>query len=174
MPVIKYRDKDGNINKLPLIVRTDDTLSDTSTNAVQNRVVKNAIDKIKTVDVTDTTPDKSAVMWIDPSENYGEVFNAAQGTPLIADTVDKMTDTSRLYILTTDQHIYYYNGTTWVDSGMIYSGITTVKQTPGESTTEIMSQKAVTDEVDTVRQRLGGLTFTIKENGLLNISITTE
>lgn len=38
--------------------------------------------------------------------------------PLVASTISGMTDTSRIYVLTTDGHWYYWNGTQWTDGGV--------------------------------------------------------
>lgn len=40
------------------------------------------------------------------------------GTPLVASDVSKMTDTSHVYVNTTDGYWYYYNGTNWVQGGV--------------------------------------------------------
>lgn len=40
------------------------------------------------------------------------------GTPLVVNSVDQMTDTSRNYINTTNGHWYYYNGSSWADGGL--------------------------------------------------------
>lgn len=44
MPVVKYKDSRGQIKKVPLVLPLDDALSSSSTNGVQNRVIKEALD----------------------------------------------------------------------------------------------------------------------------------
>lgn len=45
-------------------------------------------------------------------------INALQmGTPLVANSILEMTDTTKPYVLTTDGKWYYYNGTSWVIGG---------------------------------------------------------
>ena len=39
-----------------------------------------------------------------------EVQSLASGSPLVASSISDMTDTSRVYVNTTDGHWYYYNG----------------------------------------------------------------
>ena len=39
--------------------------------------------------------------------------------PTFVDSVDKMTNTKLVYVLSTNGHIYYYNSV-WVDSGLVY------------------------------------------------------
>lgn len=127
MAVIKYKDEHGNTHTMPLIVPMDSALSSTSTNGVQNKVVKAAIDNA--------------------------IAGLAEATPVIVNSTSGMTDNSKIYVLTTDQHIYYHNGSEWVDSGMEYTGATVVQET-GDSTTNVMSQKAVTDELDGLKEDL--------------------
>lgn len=48
-----------------------------------------------------------------------EVVNSlASGSPLVASSVSEMTDTTRVYVNTTDGHWYWYNGSNWVDGGV--------------------------------------------------------
>lgn len=61
-----------------------------------------------------------------------KVNNMINFTPSVASNMSDMTDTSKVYILTTDGHWYYYNGTSWV-SGGLYQGITV----PNDSITPI-------------------------------------
>lgn len=49
------------------------------------------------------------------------VDSAVSGSPLKAATTADMTDTSRIYVLATDGHWYYYNGSAWTDGG-VYQG----------------------------------------------------
>ena len=42
----------------------------------------------------------------------------ASGSPLVASSVSEMTDTTRVYVNTTDGHWYFYNGTNWEDGGV--------------------------------------------------------
>ena len=42
----------------------------------------------------------------------------SSGTPLVASSMNDMIDTSRIYVLTTNGHWYWYNGTSWQDGGV--------------------------------------------------------
>lgn len=46
-----------------------------------------------------------------------KVDNISTGKPLVASSTSGMTDTTRIYVNTTDENWYYYNGTTWVIGG---------------------------------------------------------
>ena len=63
-------------------------------------------------------------------ENYAQnYYNSLQhqidslssGSPLVASSVNEMTNTSRVYVNTTDGKWYYYNGTSWVAGGTYQS-----------------------------------------------------
>lgn len=45
-------------------------------------------------------------------------------TPQVVSSVSAMTDTSKIYVLSTDGNWYYYNGSAWVSGGQYASGIT--------------------------------------------------
>ena len=50
-----------------------------------------------------------------------KVNQSTSGSPLSASSVSEMTDTSRVYVNTTDGYWYYYNGTNWVQGGIYQS-----------------------------------------------------
>ena len=54
----------------------------------------------------------------DKIEVQKQINSLASGSPLVASSVSEMTDTSRVYVNTTDGYWYYYNGTAWVDGGV--------------------------------------------------------
>ena len=47
--------------------------------------------------------------------------NVINPSPIMVDSVDKMSDHSTIYVLSTNGHVYYYNGTSFVDSGLSYT-----------------------------------------------------
>lgn len=49
------------------------------------------------------------------AEQLGDLTSA---TPLVASSTSDMTDTTRVYVNTTDDHWYWYNGTSWQDGGV--------------------------------------------------------
>ena len=52
-------------------------------------------------------------------ENF--VYASTNINPLVASSISGMTDTSRIYVLTTDGNWYYYNGSIWVSGGIYQS-----------------------------------------------------
>lgn len=50
-----------------------------------------------------------------------QISGLASGSPLVASSTAGMTDTSRVYVNSTDGHWYYYDGTSWVDGGIYQS-----------------------------------------------------
>ena len=53
-----------------------------------------------------------------------DVMASIGGEPGIATSMSEMTDTERIYVLTTDSNWYYYNGSAWV-SGGTYGAVAT-------------------------------------------------
>lgn len=69
----------------------------------------------------------------------------ANGSPLVANSIGEMTDQTRVYLNTTNGHIYYYNGNTWTDIGLYQSaGIGENTITPKMTT--FMKQYNITPE----------------------------
>ena len=69
-------------------------------------------------------------------EQFNVKLNALEsGSPLTASSTSEMTDTTRVYVNTTDGHWYYYSGTQWVDGGTYQStGINENSVTPEMTT----------------------------------------
>ena len=56
------------------------------------------------------------------------------------------TGTTGIYVTSDNGHWYFWSGSAWTDGG-VYQADLTITQTTGTSTTDVMSQKAVTDEI---------------------------
>lgn len=52
------------------------------------------------------------------SEVTEQLSNLTSATPLVASSTSGMTDTTRIYVNTTDGHWYWYNGSNWTDGGV--------------------------------------------------------
>ena len=50
-----------------------------------------------------------------------QINSLASGSPFVANSIEEMTDTSRVYVNTIDGHWYTYNGNNWVDGGVYQS-----------------------------------------------------
>lgn len=61
---------------------------------------------------------KADVSYVDTS-----IARISSGTPLFAESIDKMTDTTRNYVCTTDGYLYEYNGTTFKKTTVLYQGM---------------------------------------------------
>ena len=46
------------------------------------------------------------------------ISSISNGTPLVVNTIEQMTNTSRIYVNTSDGYWYYYNGSSWVKGGV--------------------------------------------------------
>ena len=51
-----------------------------------------------------------------------QIKASTNGSPLAADSISEMTDTSRIYVNTTNGHWYYYSNSSWNDGG-VYQAI---------------------------------------------------
>lgn len=85
----------------------------------------------------------------DVAANYAtkrELQSVTNGTPLVADSISDMTDTTKVYVLTTDGHWYYYNGSTWADGGVYQAtevadnSVSPIKTTFNKRTTNLFNK----------------------------------
>jgi len=60
------------------------------------------------------------------AQQNAQIQAVASGSPLAAGSVSQMTDTTRVYVNTTDGNWYYYNGTQWVIGGVYQSSVDVV------------------------------------------------
>ena len=70
-----------------------------------------------------------------------QINSLASGSPLVASSVSEMTDTSRIYVNSTDGKWYYYNGANWVPGG-VYQATQIAENSVGviELSTDFKSQ----------------------------------
>lgn len=85
------------------------------------------------------------------SSLQSQVNSLASGSPLAANSVDEMTDTSKVYVNTSDGHWYTYNGTSWVDGGVYQS-------------TEIADNSITYDKMKEITEITKNLSFTFGQN----------
>lgn len=57
------------------------------------------------------------------SEINEKVNTIASGSPLVASSINDMSDTTRIYVNTSDGNWYYYNGTNWIAGGTYQSAV---------------------------------------------------
>lgn len=81
-----------------------------------NTTVKAELDKLNVTDNsllnTQTNQETKLVNL------QSQINGLASGSPLVASSVSEMTDTSRVYVNTSDGHWYWHNGTAWVSGGI--------------------------------------------------------
>lgn len=63
------------------------------------------------------------VLTLKYNELNSKVNSYVSGNPIIVDSTEKMTDTSKIYVLSSNGHIYYYDDVskTFIDSNLTYS-----------------------------------------------------
>ena len=118
----------------------DSTLSSSSTNPVQNKVINNALNtkvdnstlnnyyQISQVD--NLLSDKADVSTVNSdianettartnadTNLQNQITSLASGSPLVASSTAGMTDTTKVYVNTTDGNWYYYDGDSWEIGG---------------------------------------------------------
>ena len=70
-------------------------------------------------DITDIENELKPVISADvTTEVTSQLGSLTSATPLGASSMSDMTDTTRIYVLETDGHWYWYDGTSWVDGGV--------------------------------------------------------
>lgn len=98
---IKLENEDGSYSEsIPLAVDSDhvDVSGDTLTNKLNN--------KANSVDVNNSINNLS-----------NEISKLASGSPLVASSISEMTDTTKVYVNTSDGKWYYYDGDSWEIGG---------------------------------------------------------
>lgn len=71
--------------------------------------------------LTETLNNKANITNINNLQN--QIDSLASGSPLAASSVAEMTDTSRVYVNTTDGNWYYYNGDSWTIGDIYQSSV---------------------------------------------------
>lgn len=87
-------------------------------------------------------------------DSYNEQLgNLADATPLPANSVSDMTDSTKLYVNISDGYIYRHDGSAFVSTGILYQAaqIEYAQQT-GDSEDVAMSQKATTEQLNRDRK----------------------
>ena len=98
---VKLENEDGSYSSsIPLAVDSDyvDVNGETLTNKLNNKAEKSQINNLQS-----------------------QINGLASGSPLAASSVAGMTDTTRVYVNTTDGNWYYYNGSAWIIGGVYQS-----------------------------------------------------
>lgn len=92
-------------------VVSDDKVGDLSTVTTTNKInVVGAINEL----------DSQLAETVKKSEVQNMIGNLSDATPLFANNVSEMTDTSRLYVNLADGYLYNNDGTEWVSTGVLY------------------------------------------------------
>ena len=114
---IKLENEDGSYSdSIPLSVSADyvDIPSTSETLNLTNYITNNNIDINNLKSTTSNLQNKV-------NNNTNAIQGLASGSPLVASSTSGMTNTSRVYVNTTDGNWYYYNGTSWVSGGVYQS-----------------------------------------------------
>lgn len=102
---IKLEQEDGTYSdSIPLSVDSDhvDINGNTLTNELNNKASNSDVN-------------------LKVSNLQSQIAGLASGSPLVASSISGMTDTTRVYVNTSDGNWYYYNGTQWAIGGIYQS-----------------------------------------------------
>lgn len=86
------------------------------------------------------------------------IDSVVSGSPLAASSISEMTDTSRIYVNTSDGYWYYHNGTSWVQ-GEIYQGTVPNKNSVAGSQIYLGNQTRVRGIENNYRDPSGSLIY---------------
>lgn len=112
---------------------------------------------------SETESDIISALMVQIQEKYNALVGGA--TPIPVASISAMTDTSKIYLLTTDNNWYCYNGSTWVSGGLYASGIVidpTLTQSGQAADAKVVGD-ALGDLQDTVESFVPGLSYDAKE-----------
>lgn len=94
-----------------------DNLTSSATNKVlsakQGKILKGLVDTNTTNLGNEITARQDA-----DADLQSQITSLASGSPLTASSTSEMTDTTRVYVNTTDGNWYYYNGSAWTVGGV--------------------------------------------------------
>lgn len=89
---------------------------------VDNSVLDNYYTKTQTYNKSETDAlldDKADATTVDAISS--QISGLASGSPLVANSINEMTDTSKVYVNTSNGNWYYYNGSSWISGGTYQS-----------------------------------------------------
>ena len=125
----------GDLDSTAIVDNLTTNRADKVLSAKQGKVLKDLVDANKIVsdhgiinlnsalDLKANTADVASEYATKESVNDNissldaKVNSLASGSPLVASSISGMTDTSRVYVNTTDGHWYWYDGDSWEDGG---------------------------------------------------------
>lgn len=96
-----------------------------------------------------------------PKGETGEI-----GTPLVASSISDMTDTTRVYVNTTDGKWYYYNGSAWTIGG--------VYQSTGIADNSVDPNKLSTNLQEVINYDYHDFPYTLCPDGFLKVTNVRE
>jgi glycerophosphoryl diester phosphodiesterase len=117
------------IKQLKIINQDESTeIADIGADAVNidynNTTVKAELDKLNTSDSLLINTQNSLQSKVNSLQS--EVNSIVGGTPKVVTSTSQMTDTNKIYVLSTNGKWYYHNGTSWVAGGTYQPAATTL------------------------------------------------
>ena len=104
---------------------TNSLLDDKADVSIIETINETLLTKANTDDVATTYATKTELNN-DVSNLSTRINSLASGSPKVVSSTSAMTDAEQIYVLSSNMHIYYYDGTQFVDSNVQYSTDTSI------------------------------------------------
>lgn len=115
-------------------------------------------------DIADIEAELSSDVSDEVSTQVGDLVSA---TPLAATSTAGMTDTSRIYVNTTDGHWYWYNGTAWTDGGVYQSSVS--DDMTSDSSINSLQNKVITRKIEAIYNEINEIQLgTLQKSNILD------
>lgn len=144
----------GDLNHNDIVDNLTSSATDKVLSANQGKILKDLVDSNKSIadssintitstltDLNEDISEETTNRTTADNNLQSQISSLASGSPKAVNSISQMTDTTKNYVLTTDGHWYYYNGTTWADGGTYQStGIADESITPRKTTFRKLSK----------------------------------
>ena len=119
--VYMVKGEPGDLNHNDIVDNLNSAKKDKVLSARQGKKLKELVDTNITdiSNLNDEIEDEISQRTSIVSNLQNQIYSLASGAPLKASSISEMTDTSKVYVNTTDGYWYYHNGSSWI-RGSIY------------------------------------------------------
>lgn len=138
----------GDLNNGDIIDNLTSSATDKVLSAKQGKILKDLVDA-NTSNISSNAEDidnETTARQNADTNLQNQISGLASGSPLVASSTSEMTDTTKVYVNTTDGNWYYYNSTVWTIGGVyqateIADGSVTPKKTSFVKTNVVSDNK---------------------------------
>lgn len=133
--------------------KLDEMVRDGSFQTILNTYVQPKLDELEDDlrgDITDVSTNLTNAIGREAisrstadAELQSQINGLASGAPLVASSVSQMTDTTKIYVNTSDGYWYYYDGNSWEQGGVYQASIDPDDLTEVKNDLTLITQNAV-------------------------------